>query len=98
MGLTGAFSLDFIQKGLWIKGDYGNAPGSVDTPKDKTFLLSLSFGPPDFMSNLGKKIAYRSASAFPRFPRAAIGHRGVWVIWFASIGSGWRSDATEEGR
>lgn len=40
------FSLSMISDGLWIEGSYGNASGSVSRLDDKTFMLSLSFGPP----------------------------------------------------
>lgn len=53
--VSGAFSLDFIQDGLWVIGSYGKANGSVSTLDDKVAMLTLSFGPPKIGSDFTPK-------------------------------------------
>jgi hypothetical protein len=55
--VSGAYSLSFLQQGLWIEGSYGSTDGTVSTLKDHLAMLTLSFGPPKigsgFVSSAG---------------------------------------------
>jgi hypothetical protein len=53
--VSAAYSLSFLQEGLWIQGSYGAAQGSVTTLDDKVAMLSLSFGPPSIGSAFSGK-------------------------------------------
>ena len=64
--VSGAYSLGFLEDGLWIEGSYGAADGTVSTLNDKVALLTLTFGPPKIGSGfVSSDTSDATASATP---------------------------------
>ncbi len=47
--------LSSAEQGIWLGASYGHANGNTDNLKDKTFLLTVIFGPPDGPNLFGEK-------------------------------------------
>jgi hypothetical protein len=44
--VSGKLKISGDEQGIWLGGAYGDAVGSTTTLQDKTFLVTVDFGPP----------------------------------------------------